>query len=586
MKKRHILLFAVLGMTLVSCEDFLTRYPGNKVTPDDFFKNEREINLYANSFYQKAMPSTSVALGDGITDIVPVSSVHKYLKSSYSAADMGGWGWSVLRNINYFIEKVEKSPVEQAVKDRYIGEAKFWRAQFYYEKVVNFGDVPWYDYVVTEDDPGLYKPRDSRELVMDNVLQDLDDAIEFCNPKKDASLTYVTRYVALAFKARICLFEGTFRKYHTEMNLPDAEKWLKEAASAAKELMDSGQYKLHNTGKPSSDYRDLFISQNLTGVRNISDEVIWAQVYEDDLRRWHDVTWKYNSGTYGKQWSLNKAFVNTYLMTNGSRFSDQDNFDKMLFKDEVQNRDLRLKQTIRTPGYKRSDGSVALPDFSITLTGYQILKWCLDDKKYDNKSESNNSIPIIRYAEVLLTYAEAKAELGEFSSSIWNETIRPLRERAGVNGKEPADVDQYLKDTFYPDIDDKYILEIRRERAIELVAENLRYNDLMRWKRGDNLTGDILPWTGIYVPVLGAAQDLDGDGKNDVCFYRGTKPSAGNVKYVSLSDTFTLTEGNSGNLVWAYGLERKWEDYKYLSPIPRNVIVLNPNIKQNPGWDE
>ena len=588
MKKIHICLLAVLGISLVSCEDFLTQYPGNKITPDDFFKNEREINLYANSFYQRDMPATSVALGDGITDILPVVTIPNYLKSSYSAADKGGWSWSILRNINFFIEKVQNSPVEEKVKSRFIGEARFWRARFYFEKVLDFGGVPWYDHVVkVEDREDLYKKRDSREDVMNHVLEDLDAAVQHCVPQKDNSCTFVTKYVALALKTRICLFEGTFRKYHQKdmPELGDPEKWLREAAKAAKAIMDSGEYKLHATGHPESDYRALFTAENIAGVNSIKDEVIWAQVYETELRRWHDLTWKYDSGTYGSRWSLNRAFVNTYLMTDGSRFSDKEKFNEILFKDEVKNRDLRLQQTIRTPGYVRSDGSKALPKFTTTLTGYQVLKWSLDNKKYDSKNEATNAIPIFRYAEILLSYAEAKAELGEFSTIEWNQTIRLLRERAGVNGKEPETADNYLRETFYPEITDKYLLEIRRERAIELVAEDQRYNDLMRWKRGENLSEEVLPWTGIYVPELGKGQDLDNDGKIDIIFYRDQKPSVTGIQLVQLNDHFTLTEGDKGNIVWAKGLERKWEDYKYLSPIPHSVVELNQNIQQNPGWE-
>ena len=195
-------------------------------------------------------------------------------------------------------------------------------------------------------------------------------------------------------------------------------------------------------------------------------------------------------------------------------------------------------------------------------------------------------MPIFRYAEILLIYAEAKAELGEFTSDIWNKTIKLLRERAGVNGKEPETADSYMQDTYYPNISDKYLLEIRRERAIELIAVDRRYDDLMRWKAADLLAANRTKWEGIYIPKVNEGYDLDGDGKNDVCFYKGTKPSIAGVKFVQLGGNLTLSDDKSGYLVWGEAFQREWDDKKYLRPIPRNVRVINPALEQNPGWEE
>ena len=582
--KKILLGIMAAGVLFSSCDDFLTRNPGNKITPDDFFKNEREIELYANSFYERQMPDTDIAEGEKMTDIVVITTPVSYLTDGYSPTEAGGWQWSNLRNINYFINKVQESPVNADIKNKWIGVAKFWRAMFYFDKVSYFGGVPYYDTCLEPDDKeGLYKKRDSRAFVMEKVLEDLNNAIEYGSTVKDESCTYVTKYVALAYKSRVCLYEGTYRKYHKELGLGDSEKWLREAVSAAEELMESGTYKLHNTGNPDTDYRSLFTAIDCAGVPAIADEVIWAQVYDLSFRRWHDLTWKYNSGTYGQRWSLNHTFVNTYLMADGSRFTEKEGYETAEFSEELQNRDRRLKQTIRYPGYKRSNGKIALPDFAFTLNGYHMYKWSLDDEYFDSKKEATNAVPILRYAEVLLNYAEAKAELGEMTPIVWNKTIKALRERAGVKGTEPTEADQYLIDNFYPDINDKHLLEIRRERACELVGENLREDDLMRWKRGELTT---MEWRGIYVPELNKAQDLDGDGKNDICFYKGSKPSISGVKFVALNESFTLTDGDHGNLIWAKGAERSWHDYKYLHPIPRNVRVLNPDLEQNPGWGE
>src|SRR5690606_15397890 len=248
-----------------------------------------------------------------------------------------------------------------------------------------------------------------------------------------------TSQVALAYKSRIALYEGTYRKYHTGLGLAaTADEWLTEAADAAKMVMDAGTYSLYNTGNPESDYRTLFISENA-----VSQEVMFAMVFNNALRRWHALTWKFNSATYGSRWGLNKQFINTYLMTDGSRFTDKAGYDELLFVEEMANRDHRLAQTVRSLGYKRSDGSPAPPNFGYTFTGYHILKWSMDDKRLDGVGEAYNTIPLMRYAEVLLNYAEAKAELGEFNDAVWAQTIGLLRQRAGINPAAPQTADPY-----------------------------------------------------------------------------------------------------------------------------------------------
>src|SRR5690606_39791465 len=118
-----------------------------------------------------------------------------------------------------------------------------------------------------------------------------------------------------------------------------------------------------------------------------------------------------------------------------------------------------------------------------TYTGYHLMKHSLDDCRLDGIAESYNSIPLIRYAEVLLNYAEAMAKLGKFGLPEWNQTIAPLREQAGVSASAPGTADPSLQEVYFPEIADRFLLEIRRERGIELCYEGLRYDDLLRWKK-------------------------------------------------------------------------------------------------------
>lgn len=591
MKKIILYTLIVGSLCCTSCEDFLEKTPIHQLDASKFFNNETDLNMYSYSFYDYGMPSVDdIAKGDGTSDYSVRNTPSEFISGAWGPEKQGGWSidsWNDLRNINYFLENAGRADVDESVLNHYIGLARFWRAYFYLDKVQTFGDVPWIETAFERDDEEMYKARDSREYVMERVLEDISFAAENISESKDSYASLVNRYTALALKSRICLFEGTYRKYHDDLELNDADAWLSAAADAAKELMESGDYSLHNTGNPEGDYRELFTSEDLSGISKISDEVILALVMDTDNREWHSLTWNFNSATNGSRWSLQKSFVNTYLMRDGSRFTDKADYEQIEFLNEMHDRDYRLSQTIRTEGYARDDGTLAAPDFAVTLTGYHIMKWSLDESWHDGVGQCTNHIPVFRYAEVLLNYAEAKAELGEFGSSEWNETIKLLRDRAGVESSEPTDADSYLQTTFFPNISDKYLLEIRRERGIELCYEGFRYQDLMRWKLGDLLDSDVMRWQGIYIPAKDVEYDLNGDNEPDVAVVDEipSNPTSG-VKYVVLGANFRLAEGDSGYIEWAWSVERLWEEKKYLRPIPQDAILLNPNLlPQNPGWE-
>ena len=585
MRLNNILISAFAGLfavaSLGSCKkDFLDKKPLDKLVPDNFFKTKEDLELYTTSFYQRMLPTVlAIVQDDEMGEYTSKNQSPMFIAGSYSPVNEPAWNWTNLRNINYFLEKFDNPAIPQEARDHYEGIARFFRAYFYFDKVQTYGDVPWYSKTLSTEDPDLYKKRDPRALVMDSVLADLNFAATHIYDTKDASSSTVTRQVALAFKSRVCLFEGTFRKYHTQLSLAGtADKWLTEAADAAKKVIDSKKYKLYSTGNPAKDYRTLFTSEN-----PVADEVMWSLVFNNSLRRWHEITWKFNSATYGARWGLNKQFINTYLMTDGQRFTDKAGYDTLVFVNEMKGRDHRLSQTIRSLGYKRSDGSAAPPNFGYTFTGYHIMKFSLDDKRLDGVAESNNSIPLIRYAEVLLNYAEAMAELNQMNTAIWNQTIGALRTRAGVSAAEPAVADAYLQSVYFPEINDKYLLEVRRERGVELVYEGLRYSDLLRWKKGKLLERQ---WKGIYVPAKNAPMDLDGNGTPDVSFVDKIPDTRmpGVIYYVVNGTSARLTEGDKGHITWRDDEKRVFDDRKYFHPVSNTDIVLNPALEQNTGW--
>lgn len=577
MKKLLYILLA--GIILFGCSEELTLTPPDKISPENAFRTEANLQLYTNSFYEQLPTATDIVRSDALSDYLVGRTISSYLQNSFNSTQAGGWNWGALRNINYFLEKSDNAEVSNRIKAHYKGIARFFRAYFYFEKVKTFGDVPWYNKTMDVDDPDLYKGRDPRTLVMDSVLADINYACANIITDKDATCSQITKWVAWAMKSRICLFEGTFRKYHTALNLQStANVWLQQAADAASKVMDSGKYTLNTSGDVNSNYRDLFTAETPN-----SQEIILAAVCNLSLRVLNDANWYWTSATYGGRYSFTKSFVNSYLNADGSRFTDTPDYNRILFQNEVKNRDLRLKQSIRMAGYKR-DGIIAPPDFTYTYTAYQPIKLTLDSKATDGIAENNNSLPIIRFAEVLLNYAEAKAELGSMTPADWDRTIKPLRKRAGIlNTSMPLQADSYLKNTFFPEVSDMLILEVRRERSIELALEGFRYDDLKRWKAGSLL---VKAYDGMYVAALDTPVDLNEDGQLDVAFVRKIPSSKiSGVYYFLIDDSqFKLSNGQNGNLILYENLERNYDEYKYFYPIPFDEIVLNQNLIQNPGW--
>lgn len=593
--KKIFYFLSIASLGLASCSDFLNRDLVAEIGSEQYFKDESSLLTYTNGFLEEYTPDAAkLGYGDGYCDIVATAQSTEFLTTtSWTPDQQGGWtvsSWKPIYNINYFLNHMrEAGGVSNETFAHYEGTARFWRAWQYYDKIQTFGSVPWYDSPIdSEDKAALYKQRDSREFVMDKVLEDLNYACEHCYATNDwIHCARISRYIALAFKARVCLFEGTYRKYHkvdpaTGQPWSDtnaSEHFLRECADACEELMNSGVYTIKNSpANQTTQYRSLFTEESID-----YDEVIWARQMNAGLVTFHDLTWRFTSGSYGQRWSLDQDFVNTYLNLDGSRYTETNAaYATTDFTAEIQHRDLRLQQQIITPGYSKLVGgnpTQTAPDFSVTLTGYQIIKYNIDDKSYESAKVSNNSLPILRYAEVLLNYAEAKAELGEFDAAVWDKTIRPLRERAGVDGKRPTTADAYLKS--YYGIDDCDLLEIRRERAIELLLENLRYADLMRWHLGDRLNKQ---WYGIYIPALDTPIDLNGDGINDVCVV-AKQEDVGNeqgVIYLVLGSFYSLENGTSGRLMYNY--PRNFEEKRYLRPIPKTALNMNPDLGQNYYW--
>lgn len=591
--KRIIILAVALTAGLSSC-DLLDTKPMSQMTQTDYFKTETDLQLFTNPLYNNMLDKDPY---DDQSDLMVCQTLSDEILGGNKRTvpnSGGGWTWTDLRRINTLLEYADQCDDKDAVT-HYTALARFFRAYFYFEKVKRFGDVPWYDVQLGSADEALYNPRDSRELIMTKMIEDIDFAIN--ELPKEVSTYRVNRWAALALKAQFCLYEGTYRKYHDVQidGANDYTYYLDLAAKAAGEVINQGPYKLYSTGNPDSDYMMLFAQENAS-----PDEYILAIKFDYGLAIHHNATAFTLVPTQGRP-GYTRKMVNMYLMKDGSRFTDRTGWQEESFVEETKDRDPRLAQSIRTPGYTRiGKTEVLAPDFGCSVTGYQPIKFVQnpDDSggNVDRNDRSTCDIPVYRLAEVMLNYAEAKAELGTLTQDDLDISINKIRDRVDMPDLKLAEAnanpDWYLLSSEYgfsnvSGANQGVILEIRRERAIEMIQEGTRYEDLVRWKAGPCLDQAL---TGMYFP--GAGQyDLTGDGKTDLILYNegSAKPEAGDGVYVyQIGTEILLSGGTRGYVSYHKNIERTPynEERDYLYPIPINERSLNPNLTQNPGWND
>ena len=614
--KKTILYLALTALTAVSCnlDNLLSLSPESQLTPDAYFKSAEDLQLFSNTFYNNLLDKAPFSRESDVFVEVNPSNLIRGGNDRTVPASGGGWSFTNLRKMNTLLANMDKCKDAKAVTE-YTALTKFWRAYYYADMVRKFGDVPWIDHELGSADEDLYFPRDTRETVLQHMIEDIDEAIEYLPGKAKAPETAyrVNRYTAMALKAQFCLFEGTFRKYHSDpAPFEDSYKaadgtthtweyYLTQAADAAKMLMETGEYRIFTSGNPTKDYLTLFNSNDAN-----LDEIILAINFDRDLKIMHDCSREMTSQTAAR-FGMTKKLVDMYLMADGSRFTDKPGWDVMPFAEEVANRDPRLAQTIRTPGYswKKPGTSKDGPEFAYCQTGYMPIKFvqAYDLKPY-TADNSFNDMPVFRYAEVLLIYAEAKAELGTLTQDDINLSIKLLRDRVGMPNLDMAYAnehpDPYLMSatTGYPNVtgtNQGVILEIRRERAIELFQEGYgRYFDLMRWKAGYCLNQ---PMYGMYIPGAGAYDFGDsskytfytGNSSADGTRYKIFDPATGDA--TGADEIFYLVNPTTGEYATSgvrdalKAIPHSFDESKhYFYPLPEKELQLNKNLKQNPNW--
>ena len=595
--KKYSSILLLIFLALAACkEDFLDRYPQTSISPEAFFNTEEDLALYINGLI--SFPDRYSYRDDQNTDNAATTGaveLKTIMTGTPTAQNItGGWSWERLRNINYFLGNYQKAAVSSEVKSHYVGLAKYYRAEFYMAKVKRYSDVPWFSKALNPEDAELFKTQDPRALVVDSIMADLEYASN--NIREKVPTGTPGKWAAKMLYAKIALYEGTYRKYHTELNLQStANRFLEKASVVSGEIKSSKKFSIYNTGKPAQDYGTLFSSQDLLS----NSEVILANSFDPTKNRAQDN----NTEIFGEyEQSPSRDLIQSYLMKDGTYFTDMSGYQQFQFVKEFENRDPRLSQTMVFPGWIRQpDVLPYVQRLNKNFTGYHQLKGFVNSS--DAVVRQGVDFPVYRYADALLIYAESLAELGTLTQANLDESVNLLRKRAGVPdlnlAKANAAPDPFMaqKHPNLTGVNKGVILEIRRERRVELAFENSRYDDLMRWQAGKLLTS--IP-EGMFFPGLGK-YDMTGDGIEDIILIDKSSsiPAEAQKLKNALGTTLIyykggafgedvtvyLKNGLAGGTLVTETAARKFEDPKYYyRPIPQQQILLNPKLKQVFGW--
>lgn len=549
--KRYILYMVFLVSGLAGCNDMLDKAPMDQVSDATFWTKAADFELAANDFYynlreapQYIDRNSDIAFGSGVDDVSDGS----YLAPVNSFDD---WDlqWKGIQSTCYLLKKAEESGLGDEAIGRWRGEAFFFRAYNYWRLLRMYGGVPRLEIPLNVSSPELYAPRASRQEIVDFILDDLDKAASRL-PRQHALAAgetgRTTQGAALALKARVALYEGTWEKYHGGT---EAAHYLSLAVDAAAAVIDSGEYDLYRE-KGEESYKYLFIVEG-----DDSKEVILARRYYS-LRATHNWTRE----LWFNAMVPTKNMADMYLMNDGLPIDKSKNFKGYQTQtSEFEGRDPRMSMTFIIPGssifFEGGNWTPIFPGFTgnnATHTGYMIRKF-LDETIDATLKIGAYDFKEFRYGEVLLTLAEALYEKnGRITDEELNRTLNPLRARAGMPALTNAFVEANALDMRE---------EIRRERTVELAFEGYRRDDLRRWGTAPT----VLPHALRGVKFVGTEYQQ---------------------KFPDLKIGRDIQVDGEGFIVVQPAESRKFVIPKHwLSPLPLQQVQLSKGtLVQNPGW--
>lgn len=556
MKKYLIYIAAASSMLATSCKDFLDLVPSHTIVDANFWQTESQLRAAADAIYGRLDNKTTVDM-EQMADNTQWHVLANWgrigagiIPNDFSTVE-GTWtnNYGNIGECNRFLANYDRAEeTAPGNKERIAAEVKVLRAFFYYQLAFLFGDIPLITTPLESDDPKIYGKRDPKEQVIDFILKDLDDAIAVLPaeiPSGNAT-GRIAKGAALAIKARTALYN---------------ERW-DVAEKAAKDLMDSNLYQLYTAGGPDNAYRDLFTHAGKLAKGN-NKETILARMNLHGISM-HNLSREIQVQEHCR-WNATASLAEAYLCADGLPIETSNLYNDANYNTIWENRDPRMEQTLLRPGHEWGggwDGNPANEDPTIftapkftqnqpnnrtgsrTITGYYFTKY-VEIPEVARVGQDENDIHLIRLAEVYLTYAEAKMKQGTLTQDDLDISINKLRDRVGMRHMR-------LDEISANDLDLE--TEIRRERRIELALEGQRYFDILRWREGERLGEDMRGIKAAWAPVpadLGSLP-IDGDG------YIVVRPG-----------------------------ERVFNPAKhYLWPIPAQQIQYNPNLEQNPNWEQ
>lgn len=611
--KCRIFLFGIL--LSIGCAEKLDLVPEGQITSVNALSSIAELQRYMNQFYEGTfegqpvgLNAVGIAFDDQNSDNMLAFSPPALINGTRSLSSASALSeYSKIRGVNFVFENMGNASGNTDDINQLIGEAYFFRAFYYFEMLKKYGGVSWVNKVLPPDLNEMQLPRDSRLLIADSILSDLDHAASLLSVQSSNATMRIHKDYALAFKSRVALFEGTWEKYHKAKGTPfystditDAKitDYLEQARDAAKAVINSGRWKIYNTGDPLTDYQNMFITLDLSA----NNEVLFYKRYDINVnpKVGHSITRYLNKG--GGNIGLTQSLVDDYLTRDGRIFSgiERDDAQKVYGKELSPTlRDPRLSQTVAMPGVRLRPtfaSDIYMPPFSPIITqtnpavtwsnpcGFSMLKYIeFDCPELTVDGDGMSQAPAIqmRYAEVLLNYAEAIAELqGDGTQSEIMSTLQPLRVRAGM---PPVDFGrEYNSSSSYPFSNLSPTLQVvRRERRVELAAEGMRMYDVFRWAAADDLLAGKRPHGALFIGSNMANANTAGGYFGGHLIY--DQPSGNNL-------FLTGDPGDARRYIDPYkqvapnGLGFKL-GRDYLSPINQDQITLTGEAWiQNPGW--
>lgn len=650
MKKFFILFPALCALVMSGCNDFLDRPTKTALTDDTYWKNPENIRLYVNGGYtnyftgynsgwsatkatgvygspEYSDDATNAGAQADILNAVPADNWYRSEGIRFLARRGGtGWDFSWIRKWNILINRLEKNKDSYTTEayNHWMGVARFFRAFEYSQLVISFGDVPYYDHEIASNDYNdQFKARDPRSIVMDKCMEDFDFAVS--NIREDDGVDYLNRYVAATLASRCMLFEGTWYIYHkndeamkTNTDIDAyAKKFLQAAVTYTQMVINSGKYAF------DTEFNALFGSTARTGK-----EIMLYRSYSDALSVRH-CTGSYCNLREGQTRSGNLSSLKAWICNDGKPYTSSkanlhESFD---MKDLVVSRDPRFEATFNGATVHLGNSTGIYITKFINREGPTLWEDASNTNRPEYRSSTNNNgFPCVRYAETVLNWIEAKAELADKfgGAAVTQEDIdksinairhRPIAPEAVAKGvkqtadlqisnipDDPARTSQIEANTLAGIVKSPLIWEIRRERRMEFYMEHFRTRDIRRWGKLELMQGSTNPDI-----LLGAFLKLDEAKTQPQRPFVFSASDKGLLK-VQLENgqilAYDCTLDGDNNIVsdnsaqmHGYLIPRNVKDRgsiggvkQYLEPICTDVINdfknngYESNITQNPGW--